>query len=751
MTARWLCRFVISASLCLGGAPGVSAQIRWPSETPPRPLPAREVKFPPYQVQTLPNGLQVVVVLHHEQPAVSTRLLIRAGGSSDPKGKLGLARLAASLLDQGTTTKSATELADAIDFIGGAMSTGAGTDLCYLNMIVMKDSFESGLSMLSDMTRHPAFAQQEIDRQRQQILSGLRVSLEDPDYIANAVFDRLVYGFHPYGMPQTGTPQTINAITRDDLVAFHKKYFAPNNAILAIVGDVTAEEALAEAKKVFGDWERHDVPAVTFIDPPEPTRRVIVVNKPDAVQTELRVGHIGVPRKSPDYMALNLAVRILGGEGSNRLHQVLRTERGLTYGAQASFDTLKWSGDIEAETNTRSEATGEVLRLIVDEFWRLQRDRVGERELADAKAYLTGSFPLTIETPDQIAMQVLNVIFYDLPLEHLQTFRERVNAVTVDDVQRVARLYLKPDNLSVVLVGNAAAFTTQLQGVGFGKYETVELANLDLTAADFKQGKTAVGGAGKALRAPVTVAYRPAQQQSVAQPPAPAIPPAETEKAKTLLDRVLAAKGGLEKLRGIKTITAATKAPVTDRNGAPAQVLTTTYLQYPNRVRVEERLGDAARQTVYDGEHAWLRDPQGAVHEADVNRLRDFETSFRRDTISMLLAAATGTIRTRILPDVKDDAGKLYNALELSGSGLEPVVLSIDPQSGLIAKQTFIAGGPGGQLIEERFSDYRGVDGIQVPFTTTAFASGRQLGERQVTSITFNAPIDPVLFKRPSP
>src|SRR5207248_393639 len=229
---------------------------------------------------------------------------------------------------------------------------------------------------------------------------------------------------------------------------------------------------------------------------------------------------------------------------SNRLHQVLRTARGLTYGAQANFDTFKDGGDFEAETNTRTAATGEVLRLIVDEFWRLQRDRVGERELADAKAYLTGSFPLTIETPDQIAMQVLNVIFYDLPLEHLQTFRERVNAVTADDVQRVARLYLKPDNLSVVLVGNAAAFTKQLQGVGFGKYETVELANLDLTAADFKQGKTAVGGAGKAGQAetagkaggvgdeqarPHTVAYRSAQQQSVAQPPAPAINPAESE------------------------------------------------------------------------------------------------------------------------------------------------------------------------------------------------------------------------------
>ena len=185
---------------------------------------------------------------------------------------------------------------------------------------------------------------------------------------------------------------------------------------------------------------------------------------------------------------MNLAIRILGGEGSNRLHQVLRTERGLTYGAQANFDTLKESGDFEAETNTRTDATGEVLRLIVDEFWRLQRERVSERELADAKAYLTGSFPLTIETPDAIATQMLNVLFYGLPVEQLQTFRERVNAVTVDDIQRVARLLPQAGSP----VGRARrqrrrSSRTQLRGVGFGRFETVDLQNLDLTAVDFKR------------------------------------------------------------------------------------------------------------------------------------------------------------------------------------------------------------------------------------------------------------------------
>ena len=176
-------------------------------------------------------------------------------------------------------------------------------------------------------------------------------------------------------------------------------------------------------------------------------------------------------------------------EGSNRLHQVLRTARGLTYGAQANFDTFKDGGDFEAVTNTRTAATGEVLRLIVDEFWRIQRERVNERELADAKAYLTGSFPLTIETPNAIALQILNVLFYGLPVEQLQTFRERVNAVSVDDIQRVARTYLKPDRLSVVLVGNAAQFADQLKGVGFGNYETVDIQKLDLGAADFKRSR----------------------------------------------------------------------------------------------------------------------------------------------------------------------------------------------------------------------------------------------------------------------
>ncbi len=223
---------------------------------------------------------------------------------------------------------------------------------------------------------------------------------------------------------------------------------------------MTADEAFDGAARAFGAWERKAVEPVIVTDPPEPTRRLVIVNKPDAVQTEIRVGHLAIPRKHPDFTAMDLAIKILGGEGSNRIQRVLRSERGLTYGASADIQALKRTGDIAAETDTRSETTVEALRVIVDEFSRLQRERVNQRELADAQAYLAGSFPLTIETPDAIAAQVLNALFYELPLSDLETYRERVNAVTPEDIQRVARQYIKPDRLSVVLVGDARAFAS---------------------------------------------------------------------------------------------------------------------------------------------------------------------------------------------------------------------------------------------------------------------------------------------------
>jgi zinc protease len=466
----------------------VWAQARdWPSERPPRPLAAKDIAFPPYEIRSLANGLKVVVVRQNEQPVVSVRLLVRSGAAQDPKDQPGVATMVASLLDQGTTSKSAGQIADTIDYIGGGLGTGAGTDLSYVNVIVMKDSFDQALDLMSDVIRNPAFANEELDRQKEQVLQGLKVSFEDPDFVADLVAERLVFGFHPYGRPANGTPESLERLTRDDLVAFHRAWFAPNNCLLAIVGDVGADQAVAGVERVFGPWPRRDVPAIAQADPPEPARRVVVVDRPNAVQTEIRVGQLGIPRKSPDYLPLNLAVKVLGGEGGNRLQGVLRSERGLTYGASAEMDAYQRAGSIVAETDTRTETTAEALRLMVDEFFRIQREPVGGGELSAAQAYLAGNFPLTIETPDAIALQVLNALFYELDLKELQTFRERVTAVTPDEIQRAARTYLRPGRLSVVLVGDASKFIKDLKGVGFENVEVVKLEDLDLTTVDFKR------------------------------------------------------------------------------------------------------------------------------------------------------------------------------------------------------------------------------------------------------------------------
>ncbi|MDE0829551.1 MAG: pitrilysin family protein [Vicinamibacterales bacterium] len=478
MTGRWAAG---AAVILVLGCVTASAQqpLDWPRESPPPPLPARQVTFPPYELRTLPNGLQVVVVMHHEQPAVNLRLMIGAGAASDPVGKKGVAALAGQLLDQGTANRSATDVAEAIDYLGGVLSVGAGTDLSFANVLVMRDSFDFAVDLLAEITRTPSFEQAEIDRQRQQVLSGIQVSMDDPAYLAGVVFARLVYGDHPYGMPHNGTPQTVLSISRDDLRAFHQTHYAPNNALLAIVGDVDAEEAFASVERVFGDWERRPLPPTPSTQPPAPARRIVVVDKPGSVQTAIRVGHVALPRASPDHLAFDVALKILGGEGGNRLGSVLRTERSLTYAASADVASRRFGGDFMAKTDTRSDATAEVLRLIVEEVARLKRERVGRRELENAQAYLSGSFPLTIETPNAIAAQVLESLLYGLDLGDLPKYPERINAVTVDEIQRVSREYLQPQQLSVVLVGEAATFLDDLAGVGFDDVEVLLVSELD--------------------------------------------------------------------------------------------------------------------------------------------------------------------------------------------------------------------------------------------------------------------------------
>lgn len=732
--------------------------LNWPSERPPRPLPAREVRFPPYEVRTLANGLQVVAVAHHEQPAITLRLLVRAGAAHDPDGKSGLAGLVANLLDQGTLTRSAEQIADAIDAVGGVLGTASSADYTLVTAVVMKDSFDFGMDLVSDLVRNPSFAPEEIERQKERVVSSLQVNQTDPDYTASVLIDRLVYGFHPYGFPGSGTPESLDGITRADLQAFHRRHFAPNNAILGIVGDVTTGEAFAVAEKVFGPWPRAEVPPFAPTDPPPSTRRVVVVDMPGAVQTEIRIGQIAIPRKHPDYVAFDLAAKILGGEGANRLHRVLRSERGLTYGASAETQAMKHAGSLVAETDTRTETTGEVLRLAVDEFARLQRQRVSERELADAQAYLAGSFPLTIETPNQIATQVLNAVFYELPLEEIATYRERVLAVTPDDVLRVAQRYIRPDRLSIVLVGNAGAFAPQLQGVGFGDFDLIPASQLDLTSATLRRrpervaGAPVRGAAGSAGAGPASSRppARPGVRAAYLAPRAESGRAAADAGAMAALTRAVDALGGAGALRAVRTLVAEAETimhlPLPQ---PPVSSRTKTYIAYPDRFRVEGVLEGGETIQVYAAGHAWVRSPAG-VQVVSGPMLDDVVASVRRDLIPLLLGAVDGRMAARLLPAAQEAGGADGTVLELSGPGLRSVRLSLDAE-GKVVRLSYVVEGPRGVLLraEESFSDYRDVDGVRLPFAGQVLHNGRLVLERRLTAVTLNPPLDAMLFEQP--
>jgi zinc protease len=727
--------FVALACLLVVGAPATAQVASWPAERPPRPLAPRPVKFPPYEVKTLQNGLQVIAVPHHEQPAVTLRLYVRAGSAQDPADKPGLAAMASTLLDQGTTTRSAEQIATAIDSIGGAMGTGSGADLTFATVAVMRNSFDTGLDLLAEVARNPAFAADEIDRQRQQILSALQVSREDPDYVAALVFSRLVYGFHPYGRPDTGTEASLQSISREDLLAFHKRWFGGNNAILAIVGDVTPQQAFAGAERAFGSWGRVEVGAVKAAEPPPPTRRVVVVDRPGAVQTEIRVGNLGLPRRHPDFLALDLAIKILGGEGGNRLHRVLRSERGLTYGAAANMAARKDSGHIVADTDTRSETTAETLRLLVDEIARLQRERVQRRELEDAQAYLTGSFPLTIETPGAIATQILNAVVYGLDLEELQTYRERVNAITPDDIQRVARQYLQPDRLSIVLVGDASTFMKQLAGVGFEQIERIPMAELDLTSPDLRR-RAGIGPV------PAAFGYRP-----TALLPQAGGRPTVDRAVSDLISRAVRAKGGRDVLRSVRTIRATSTTSILETPEGRVDIPTTTYIRYPGAFRVDAETPAGLLVQVFNAGEYWVKSGKRPAEAAPPPLASEMRGSIQRDTILLLLALDEGRLAARALPDARD-GGRTLSALEVQAAGMRPVTVLLDPDTALIAGLRYGVE-PDGGLVEESFSDYRDVRGLKVAFKAQVVRDGRPLIARAVRTFDYNVDLDAALFTRP--
>ena len=469
---------ILLLTSCLIATPGFGQQRPGPPAVPA----LAKVDFPKYETKKLANGLTVYAIQHSEQPILSIRLLINAGAERDPESLPGVASFTAGLLNQGTKTKSATEIAETIDQIGGTLSASADMESTILGASVLKEHAKIAFELLNDILMNPAFDDEELDRMKQQALSNLTSNMDDPEYLADAVFARAMYGKYPYGHPADGTLDSVPAIERDALVKFHDAYYAPNIAALAIVGDMPTAEAFRMAEQYFGAWKMKSVPPLPQATPARPTsRKIVVIDKPDAVQTEIRVGKVTVSRKDPDYFNILITSYVLGGSSASRLNQSLRVQRGLTYGAYATITPRRGPGNFYSVTDTRTEKTIEALTLIIDEMQKIRVTPVPGPELRDAQTYVIGSFPLSIELPSNLASRLTTIFMYDLGPNYLATYRDRLAAVTSADVLRVAKEKLSPDDATIVLVGKAADFKDALKPFGEVTVIPADKVNLNST------------------------------------------------------------------------------------------------------------------------------------------------------------------------------------------------------------------------------------------------------------------------------
>lgn len=436
-----------------------------PRVAPPAPLPARPIQFPAYTETTLPNGLRLMVVENHRLPVASVDLYVRSGSAADPAGKQGLASMVADLLDNGTTKRTARQIAQTIEGVGGTLSAGADRDFTSVSSSILSDQLPLAFDLVSDVVLHPTFPADEVETTRRQTLASLQVALGQAGSLAQRRFDMELYGPNsPYGVAPV--PATVQAITRADLEQFHHTRYTPANAMLVVSGDVTPARAEQLARQYFGGWSGAAVPAPAVGTPQARTgMQIYLVNRPGSVQSSIRVGHPGLRPDNPDYYAVQVLNMVLGGASSSRLEKIIRSQRAWTYVARSVFTRPKETGTFYAFTEVRTPVTDSALAEILTQLRRIRDEPVGQAELDAAKSFLVGSFPLRFETAGQTAGQLANVRLLGLPIESLKNYTARVSAVTAADVQRVARQYVHPDQAAIVVVGDASRILAPLQRI----------------------------------------------------------------------------------------------------------------------------------------------------------------------------------------------------------------------------------------------------------------------------------------------
>lgn len=465
--ARTTAAFVAAVAVMVLGCAG----LRKPAwEQPPRPGRDAPVVQPgALHKAELDNGMEIFVLEDHRLPQVVLGVMVRRGAGIVPPEQGGLAGFTTEVMRRGAGARGALALAEATDSLGASLDLSSDWDGTSVSISGLSRDLPRLVEILADVTLRPRFDSAEIEKARAELLAALEQAKDDPGTLARWQLARTLYGDHPYGVPRSGTPETLAALKADDLRAFHRRIFVPNDAIFYASGDIDLDELLPQLGAAFGAWERGERAPEGPAPPPQvpSARRIVVVDQPELAQVRIAIAHEGIARTNPDRIAAGLMNLVLGGGGfSSRLMTTLRADRGLTYSVDSGFAMHRHPGPFYVSTYTRSSELRQVIDLTLAEIERVRDEPPTEQELRDAKALLVGRFALGLETSSAVMAALVDLELYGLPDDSLDTYRGRVRAVTTEDTARLARELLHPQRAAIVLVGPASTCVPQLEGLG---------------------------------------------------------------------------------------------------------------------------------------------------------------------------------------------------------------------------------------------------------------------------------------------
>jgi zinc protease len=442
----------------------------------PSGKPPRDIRFPEFKKHTLTNGVKVFFVKDKSYPVATIRYLFKAGSYNDffmGKDKFGVATLAAEMINKGTRNKKALTIAEQVDYAGAMLSSGSGYDASYLVMTSLSNNFDSMFELTSEMLFEHTFPEDELESKKEQLINLLISLQDDGSFLAERVFKTEMYRNTPYQYDPDGYVESIKNINTDDLFEFVKNYYTSKNLIIAVVGDFEESGILKKMEDKYSSIKSETKSVeYEFINENSNVARVYLVEKDDASQTSLHIGHRGIKRNNEDFINVSFLNNLLGGSFTSRINKNLREKNGLTYGARTSFNCKMYSGDFSIETELNSDKTMFAVEEIIKELNDIKDNFVSDVELEETKNYITGNYPLQLETSNGVSGKLLNMELYGLNEEYYNTFLRNVNSITKEDVSYVSKKYLFPESLKIVAAGNVNKLKEQLSK--FGKIEIID-------------------------------------------------------------------------------------------------------------------------------------------------------------------------------------------------------------------------------------------------------------------------------------